>query len=453
MKVLPGLFLAAFLAGSAWGQALSSEVVVQIDRLAKKSLQEGGPPSLVVGIVRQGKPVFARAYGLARKQPEVPARPEMRYAIGSVSKQFTVSALLLLQEQGKLSLDDPVSRYLPEVNRGSEITLKQLLSHTSGYSDYYPQDYLPASMLGSITPEQIVQGWAGRPLDFEPGTRWQYSNTNYVLAGMVAEKVAGMPLGQWMRERIFTPLEMSSASTQAPEPMGTFRYAGGPLRVTPREGPGWLFATGDLSMSVHDLLRWDASFMAHRLLKESSHRLMEREVLTADGVGTGYALGLFVARQGEQRRLSHGGEVAGFTCENLMLPEEGCAVVVLSNQMATPVPQSLASEISTLLARLSDDGAELRHRAFLVGLSGGRLDRSVLSENGQRFFTSEVQADYVGMLKSAGPLKSFVLARRFRRGGMVGRIYRGATARRRFVVSTFSLPDEKLEQFLILPLP
>ena len=441
------------LAGPCVGQGLSPELTAQIDRAAQKALQKEGPPGLVVGIVRQGQPVFTRAYGLARLQPEQAATPEMRYAIGSVSKQFTASALLLLQEQGKLSLDDPVSRYLPGLNRGSEITLKQLLSHTSGYSDYYPQDYLPASMLAPVRPEEIVKGWAARPLDFEPGTRWQYSNTNYVLAGMVAEKVSGKPLGQLLSEQIFQPLHMSSASTEAPEPAATFRYAGGPLRVTGREGAGWLFATGDLAMNVHDLLRWDASFMAHRLLKASSYQVMEREVLTADGAGTGYALGLFVSRQGDRRQLSHGGEVAGFTCENLMLPEEESAVVVLSNQMASPVPQQLSAEISSLLARVSDESFRVRHQEFLDHLSVGRLDSDLLSENAHKFFTPEVVADYVTVLRAAGSLQSFELVRRYSRGGMIGRIYRVATASRRFAISTFTLPDEKLEQFLITPLP
>lgn len=447
------LLLAVLLAVPCWAQALPSDLSSQIDEAAQKFLKNGGPPSLVVGIVRQGKPVFARAYGLARLDPEQSAQPEMRYAIGSVSKQFTVSALLLLQEQGKLSLDDPVSRYFPNLNHAHEITLKQLLSHTSGYSDYYPQDYLPASMIAPIRPEQIVQNWAGRPLDFEPGTRWQYSNTNYVLAGMVIEKVSGMPLGQFLRQQIFTPLGMPSASSEAPEPAATFRYAGGPLRVTGREGPGWLFATGDLAMNVHDLLRWDASFMAHRLLKDSSHQIMEREVLSADGAGTGYALGLFVARQGDQRTLSHGGEVAGFTCENLLLPEEGCAVAVLSNQMATPVPQALAAEISNLLARVSDDAALARHRQFFEHLGQRQIDSKVLSDNARKFFTPEVENDYATALETAGPLQSFVLTRRFRRGGMIGRTYRVATAQKRFAVSTFSLADEKLEQFLLIPLP
>ena len=106
----------------------------------------------------------------------------MRYAIGSISKQFTAAAILLLQQEGKLSLDDPVSRFIPGLTRGNEVTVRQLLSHTSGYQDFWPQDYVMPMMLKSVTPQAIADRWAKQPLDFDPGSRWQYSNANYTLA-------------------------------------------------------------------------------------------------------------------------------------------------------------------------------------------------------------------------------------------------------------------------------
>ena len=135
----------------------------------------------------------------------------MRYSIGSISKQFTAAALLMLQEQGKLSLDDKVGKYIPDLTRANEVTIRQLLSHTSGYQDYWPQDYVMPGMLKPVTAQQIMDTWAKKPLDFDPGTKWQYSNTNYVIAGAIAEKVAGMPLWQFLEQRIFKPLGMSSA--------------------------------------------------------------------------------------------------------------------------------------------------------------------------------------------------------------------------------------------------
>ena len=113
----------------------------------------------------------------------------MRYSIGSVSKQFAASAILLLAEEGKLSLDDKVEKFVPGLTRGGDVTLRQLLSMTSGYQDYWPQDYVMPGMLKPVTPDEIVSRWAKIPLDFEPGTQWQYSNTNYVIIGMVVQKV------------------------------------------------------------------------------------------------------------------------------------------------------------------------------------------------------------------------------------------------------------------------
>jgi len=114
----------------------------------------------------------------------------MRYSIGSISKQFTATAMLLLQEENKLSLDDKVAKFIPDLTRANEVTIRQLLSHTSGYQDYWPQDYVPPFMLQAITANRILDLWAHKPLDFDPGTKWQYSNTNFVIAGMIVEKVS-----------------------------------------------------------------------------------------------------------------------------------------------------------------------------------------------------------------------------------------------------------------------
>ena len=133
-----------------------------------------------------------KAYGKANER--LPANPDLPYQIASNSKQFTAMALLLLEDEGKLSLDDRVSKYIPGITGGDRITIRQLLSHTSGLQDFWPQDYSFADMEQSTTPQHILDKWAKKPLDFEPGTRWQYSNTGYVVAGMIAEKVSGQPL-------------------------------------------------------------------------------------------------------------------------------------------------------------------------------------------------------------------------------------------------------------------
>ena len=177
-------------------------------------LAQTGVPSASVAIVQHGKLVYTHAYGSARLATDsssaVPATPAMRYSIGSISKQFTATAILLLQEQGKLSLDDPVGKYIPGLTRGDEVTIRQILSHTSGYQDYWPEDYVMTPMLHPESAQQILDTWAKKPLDFDPGTQWQYSNTNYVIAGRIVEIVSGEPLFDFLTQRIFRPLGMNS---------------------------------------------------------------------------------------------------------------------------------------------------------------------------------------------------------------------------------------------------
>ena len=152
--------------------------------------QTTGVPSASIAVVQNGKIAYVQAYGNARLDPNTAASSAMRYSIGSISKQFTAAAILLLAEEGKLSLDDPVSKYVPGLTRGDEVTIRELLSHTSGYQDYWPQDYVPPLMLQPISADGIMDRWARKPLDFDPGTKWQYSNTNYVIAGVIVEKVS-----------------------------------------------------------------------------------------------------------------------------------------------------------------------------------------------------------------------------------------------------------------------
>jgi CubicO group peptidase (beta-lactamase class C family) len=172
----------------------------KIDEIAAKALAESGAPSVSI-VVESGKIALEKAYGQARLEPAVDARPDMRYSIGSVSKQFLAGCVLLLVQDGKLSLDDRVSKYLPDLTRAGEVTIRELLTHTSGYQDYYPQDYVAPFMLKPVTAAQIIDQWARKPLDFDPGTRWQYSNTNYAIAGRIVEKVTGGPFFEFLSKR------------------------------------------------------------------------------------------------------------------------------------------------------------------------------------------------------------------------------------------------------------
>src|SRR5712671_2262972 len=322
-----GLFAGALLVASvgpiqAQMVAPVDTVLAQrVDAIANQVLQSTGVPSASVAVVKNGRVVYANAYGAAKLDLRAPATPDLRYAIGSISKQFTAVAILLLQQDGKLKLDDPVSRFIPGLTRGNEVTVRQLLSHTSGYQDFWPQDYVMPGMLQATTPQAIADAWAKKALDFAPGSRWQYSNTNYTLAGMVVEKASGMPFFQFVRTRILAPVGLTSAadfdaSPRATNTTGYVRYGLGPLRPAPDAGSGWMWAAGELAMTASDLAKWDINLIRHGLLNPESYRELEREVVLNNGAGTGYSLGLDVAMQGGRFMLEHSGEVSGFCREH-----------------------------------------------------------------------------------------------------------------------------------------
>ncbi len=326
---IPAFLLLAVAALHAPAQAvdtISPDLRSRIDRIAAQVLEETGVPSASVAVVQHGKLVYTHAYGSARlaadSVPAVPATPDMRYSIGSISKQFTAAAILMLQEQGKLSIDDPVGKYIPGLTRGNDVTIRQILSHTSGYQDYWPEDYVMTPMLEPTTAQQILDTWAKKPLDFDPGTQWQYSNTNYVIAGRIVETVFGQPLFDFLTQRIFRPLGMTSVwnsdanQLAPPDATAYYRHALGALRPAPKEGSGWMFAAGELAMTAHDLALWDESLIAQSLLKPESYKEMFTEVKLKNGKGMHYGLGVDVRDRNGHRSIEHSGEVSGFVSDN-----------------------------------------------------------------------------------------------------------------------------------------
>ncbi len=446
---------------SAWpqGQAtLAPQLREKIDRATQDVLAQTGVPSASVAVVKDGSIAYLQAFGAARMNPKTPARSEMRYSIGSISKQFTAAAILLLQEEGKLSLDDKVSKYIPALTRANEVSIRQLLSHTSGYQDYWPQDYVPPFMLQPITSERILELWAHKPLDFDPGTKWQYSNTNYVIVGIIIEKVSGEPLLKFLQERVFSPLDMKSVANIDQEKLGDTdatgyqRYALGPLREAPKEGKGWLFAMGELAMPAGDLARWDISIIEHKLLKPASYDEFETEVRLKNGLGTQYGLGIDVSSQSDRRALAHGGEVSGFTAENIVFPDDRAAVVVLTNQDAARASGEIARRISALLFTNQDAATSSKTeqaRKIFEGLQRATLDRPLFTDNANSYFDEQALKDFAEGLAPLGAPQEFVQTRQVLRGGMILRVYHLKFPKQALRIWTYEMPDGKLEQYLV----
>jgi CubicO group peptidase (beta-lactamase class C family) len=436
---------------------LDPALKARIDRIAAQVLEQSGVPSASVAVVQHGKLVYAHAYGDARLEPPTPATADMRYSIGSISKQFTAAAILLLQEEGKLKLDDPVGKYIPGLTEGDKVTIRQILSHTSGYQDYWPEDYVMTPMLKPESAQQIIDTWAKKPLDFDPGTQWQYSNTNFVIAGKIVETVTGAPLMDFLVNRIFRPLGMKSvwnsdeAKLTGVDATAYYRHALAPLRLAPKEGRGWMFAAGELAMTAHDLGLWDESLIAQTVLKPESYKEMFTEVKLKDGKGTHYGLGVEVIDRNGHRSIEHSGEVSGFVSDNEVLVDDGVAVAVLTNQDAVGAASEITKLAAPLVLNAPLSPQEQQAIDIYRGLQQGRIDRSLLAPNLSDYFTAEAVADFKDSLAPLGEPLSFHQTGERLRGGMTFRAFQIVYPSKRLTLTTYTYPDGKLEQYLVAP--
>lgn len=462
------LFFLTTLAMGSLAQAqlavdkLPGDLQGRVDQVAEQVLQQTGVPSASLAIVRDGQIVYTRAYGKARLDPVGMATPAMRYSIGSISKQFTATAMLMLEQQEKLSIDDPVGKYLPELTRAGEVTIRELLSHTSGYQDYWPEDYLMLPLSQPTTTRHILEVWGKKPLDFDPGTKWQYSNTNYVIAGAIVEKVSGEPLMQFLEEHIFHPLGMKqvwdSDETQLErtDAEGYIRYALGPLRPAPAAGRGWMFAAGELAMPAYDLAQWDISVMDRSVLEPQSYDELETSVKLKDGSDTHYALGMDVRDLSGHPELEHSGEVSGFVAENMVFPQDKLAIAVLTNQDASRAAGAIGRELAPLLLGISEQtptAAEAQARALFENFQQGKIDRSLFTPWCNAYFSAQAIQDFQTSLAPLGKPESVTQIADELRGGMTFRAFRVTfpNSSRQLVVTTYTEPDGKLEQYLVIP--
>ena len=322
-------------------------------------------PGLAVLVAQDGKTLFEKGYGLADVEHHVPVIPQTTFRIGSITKQFTASAILKLQEEGKLSVNDKLSKYIPDFPRGDEVTLRQLLTHTSGIRDYfYEQRDLDSQLTNAITTETIINEMKKYPYDFDPGTKWHYSNSGYLLLGYIVEKVSGQSYGDFLRENFFQPLGMTNTGVYRAHlglPHEALGYILRPSALTwiiwgSGVGLGknhfkpalnwdmsWAFGCGALYSTVEDLYRWNEGVFNGRVLDAASLKaaftpvkmmpFWERAAwaILSNDTDMGYGFGCVVCRRHGLREIWHNGGLDGFRSCLLRVPDEKFTVVVLAN--------------------------------------------------------------------------------------------------------------------------
>lgn len=482
---LPVLFCACI--GPVVAQQLSRAERAQLDDTLQQVVTKSAVPSASIGVSHLGSVVYARAFGDAvlpqsgvgaNGQPTqaVAAKTSMAYPIGSISKQFTAACILLLQEQGKLRLDDPVARWFPTLTRANEVTVRNLLTHTSGYSDYAPQDYTIPAWTHPTDPGKLVTLWASKPLDFDPGTRWQYSNTNFELAALIVERASGQRFHDFLWQNVIEPLKLQGVldldvDRDRLQVRGYEQHALGPMRPAILEAPGWYFGDAQLAMPVTTLLAWDESIVHRTLLKPESYAAMETEFRLNNGTGSGYGLGVFVKTTPEGKTvLSHSGEVGGFVSNNVISLSDDVCYAALTNEEAgvasqltramRPIllpwsvsPKPFAKPTVSIEAKPSAIVRQVQAQAnaMLTGLQHGEVDASRLTGDMRFYFTPQTLADYASSLAPLGPVQAVRQTGEALRGGMTFRRFDVVFPSQTLSLSTYTTADGKLEQFIVGP--
>jgi CubicO group peptidase (beta-lactamase class C family) len=281
-----------------------------------------------------------------------------------------------------------------------------------------------------------------------------------VIAGRIVEQVSGMPLIDLLDKRIFLPLAMENvynfdaSRLPATDPTGYERFALGPPRPAPQEGAGWMFAAGELAMPAHDLALWDISMINRSLLSPESYHQMLTPVRLKDGDSTGYGLGVALKEKDGRHVIEHSGEVSGFVSENVVYPIDRAAIVVLTNEMATQAASQIADRIAPLVlgvAATEPTKAEAQALAIFNGLADGHINRKLFTKFCNAYFSQQALDDFAASLKPLGPPLSFKQSREELRGGMTFRVFTVAFPDRQLKVTTYEMPDGKIEQYLVLP--
>ena len=412
--------------------------------------------------MQNGKVILAKGYGVRDVSSRDPVTPRTMFAIGSVTKQFTCSALMLLAEQRRLALADPVSRYFPTLTRASEITLLDLGGHLSGYRDYYPLDFVDREMQKPATADQIITQYATRPLDFAPRSRYSYSNTGFLILGRVIEKVSGESFGTFIDKRIFTPLKLTrtvyepaTTTSAADMAQGYTSYGLADVIRAEPEARGWTGSAGAIWSTPTDLMTWDLSLLDHTVITRESYAVLTTPQRLTDGRSSGYGCGESVNDRGLALVISHGGATSGFVAQNTVIPATRSAVVLLSNSDLSPIGELNQALIAKVMPRSPDVPviaglpAVEAARKFLLELEKGTVDRSTLGADFSAFLTADKVAAARRALNAMGTISKLRLAGVRERGEMEVATVQFDVGSTSAVGLMYRSADGKVQEFLI----
>jgi CubicO group peptidase (beta-lactamase class C family) len=333
---------AAVLLGISLGASARQEQPDEVDHVVEADRNAQKIPGLSLAVCHEGKIIKARGYGLANVELNVPVTPESIFQTGSVGKQFTSMAVMMLVEQGKMGLDDHIVKYLPESPAAwNAVTVRQLLTHTSGIADYGGEEETMGkgviNFRKDYSEEELIQAFAKMPMDFAPGDKWSYSNTGYVLLGIIIHRVTGEFYGDFLQQNIFKPLGMSSTRIISEADIVPHRSSGYRLVKGELKNQEWVSpslnttADGALYTNVLDLAKWDTALYGKKLVKAASYEAMWTAVKLNSGKSYPYGFGWDLHDKNGHRAVSHDGAWQGFTMNITRYLDKNLTVIVMTN--------------------------------------------------------------------------------------------------------------------------
>jgi CubicO group peptidase (beta-lactamase class C family) len=419
-------------------QAQAENIDERVDAYVQAAMHQQRIPGLALAVLRDGQIIKARGYGLSNVELDVPVTPESIFQSGSVGKQFTATAVMMLVEEGRIRLDNKIAKYFPEAPESwNKITVRHLLTHTSGIKDYtskdfdYRRDYTEADL------EKIA---FTLPFDFAPGEKWSYSNSGYMLLGFLIHRVTGKYYGDFLRERIFGPLGMTSTRIISEQDIIPHRCAGYRLVKGDLKNQEWVSpslnttADGSLYFSALDLAKWDAALYTEKLIKRTSLDEMWTPVKLNDGKTHPYGYGWRVAEMNGHRLIEHSGSWQGFTTGISRYVDDKLTVVALTNldsnhsrpmeiihgvagfyepALTPPPPQPPIEDKEPKVTALFRD--------FLLRAGEGRVEASAFTEEAWKTWFPDRIKDLQEGLEDSGQPRSIDLLERKEESGL--RIY------------------------------
>ena len=388
-------------------------------------------------VARDQTVLLDKAYGFANLEWSIPNTPTTKFRLGSLTKQFTSASIFLLQERGKLKIDDPVKKYVPDAPATwDKITIYNLLTHTSGipsftsFPDYHSSEAIPA------TPEQLVARFRDKPLEFQPSEKWNYSNSGYVLLGYLIEKISGQSYEKFLQENIFTPLGMKNTGYDSNSEIIVHRaygYTPGKVSV---ENAGYIdmtipFSAGALYSTTEDLLRWEQGLFGGKIISAASLTKMTTPFLND------YACGVFVHVDDGHKVIDHGGGIEGFNTQLSYYPDDKLTIIALGNLNGS-APDAIATNIAaaihgekvvlpserkeikvptTVLSRYVGDYQLSPNFVLSVRLEGDQLitkltgqgDVNIYPESETLFFPKDIDAEIEFVKNSKGEVTHLIL--------------------------------------------